>query len=132
MTCHPNRTHRGRDLPQSQGLLIRRIGRSISASVRVALACPCRPPPTRTQGSGFAKNGRLEGSPESVRHGSAKVLARVARSDDVDARDYTFRAWTQVETAAAEHDWLNEGLLIGVGGRQGEESPTTPTPSVAT
>jgi Protein of unknown function (DUF3237) len=67
---------------------------------------------------------------QSVRHGSAEVLARVARSDDVDAREYTFRAWTQVETAAAELDWLNEGLFIGVGGRQGEESPTTPTPSV--
>jgi muconolactone delta-isomerase len=54
---------------------------------------------------------------QSVRHGSAEVLARLARGDDVNASEYTFRAWTQIETAAAELDWLNKGIFIAVGGR---------------
>jgi muconolactone delta-isomerase len=53
-----------------------------------------------------------------VRHGSAEVLARLARGEDVDAREYTFRASTQIETAAPELDWLNKGVFIAVGGRR--------------
>jgi muconolactone delta-isomerase len=53
-----------------------------------------------------------------VRHGSAEVLARLARGEDVDASEYTFRASTQIETAAADLDWLNKGVLVSVGGRQ--------------
>jgi muconolactone delta-isomerase len=54
---------------------------------------------------------------QSVRHGSEEVLARLARGDDVDASEYTFRTSTQIETAAAELDWLNKGIFIAVGGR---------------
>lgn len=54
----------------------------------------------------------------SVRHGSAEVLARLARGEDVDAREYTFRTSTQIETAAPALDWLNKGVFISVGGRQ--------------
>ena len=54
----------------------------------------------------------------SVRHGSAEVLARLARGEDVDAGEYTFRTSTQIEAAAAGLDWLNKGVFIGVGGRQ--------------
>src|SRR5438309_2879628 len=54
----------------------------------------------------------------SVRHGSAEVLARLARGEDVDASEYTFRASTQIETAAPRLDWLNKGIFISVGGRQ--------------
>jgi len=53
-----------------------------------------------------------------VRHGSPEVLARLARSDDVDANEYTFRTSTQIETAAPELDWLNKGVFIAVGGRR--------------
>jgi muconolactone delta-isomerase len=53
-----------------------------------------------------------------VRHGSAEVLARLARGEDVDASEYTFRTSTQIETAAAELDWLNKGVFVSVGGRQ--------------
>jgi muconolactone delta-isomerase len=53
-----------------------------------------------------------------VRHGSAEVLARLARGEDVDASEYTFRTSTQIETAAPQLDWLNRGVFIGVGGRQ--------------
>jgi hypothetical protein len=54
----------------------------------------------------------------SVRHGSAEVLARLGRGEDVDAGEYTFRTSTQIETAAPELDWLNKGVFVGVGGRQ--------------
>jgi len=53
-----------------------------------------------------------------VRHGSAAVLARLDRGDDVDASEYTFRTSTQIETACRELDWLNKGVFISVGGRQ--------------
>jgi muconolactone delta-isomerase len=53
-----------------------------------------------------------------IRHGSPDVLARLARGEDVDASEYTFRTSTQIETAAAELDWLNKGVFVSVGGRQ--------------
>ena len=53
-----------------------------------------------------------------VRHGSAEVLARLGRGEDVDASEYTFRTSTQIETAAPRLDWLNKGIFISVGGRQ--------------
>ena len=53
-----------------------------------------------------------------VRHGSAAVLARLARGEDVDPSEYTFRTSTQIETAAPGLDWLNKGVFISVGGRQ--------------
>ena len=54
----------------------------------------------------------------SVRHGSAEVLARLGRGEDVDAGEYTFRTSTQIETGAPNLDWLNKGVFISVGGRQ--------------
>src|SRR5712671_322179 len=54
----------------------------------------------------------------SMRHGSADVLARLARGEDVDASEYTFRTSTQIQTAAPALDWLNKGVFISVGGRQ--------------
>src|SRR5882724_9173747 len=54
----------------------------------------------------------------SVRHGSADVLERLARGQDVDASEYTFRTSTQIETAAPALEWLNKGVFISVGARQ--------------
>lgn len=54
----------------------------------------------------------------SVRHGSADVLARLARGEDVDPAQYTFRASTKIETAAPGLEWLNKGVFISVGARQ--------------
>ena len=54
---------------------------------------------------------------QGVRHGSAEVLARLGRGEDVDASEYTFRTSTQIETAAPRLDWLNRGIFISVGGR---------------
>jgi hypothetical protein len=53
-----------------------------------------------------------------VRHGSAEVLERLARGEDVDASEYIFRTATQIETAAPGLDWLNKGIFISVAGRQ--------------
>jgi hypothetical protein len=53
-----------------------------------------------------------------VRHGSAEVLARLGRGEDVDAAEYTFRTATRIETAAPEFDWMNKGVFISVGGRR--------------
>jgi len=53
-----------------------------------------------------------------IRHGSAEVLGRLARGDDVDAREYVFRTSTQIETASRDLDWLNKGVFIGVAGRR--------------
>jgi hypothetical protein len=55
-----------------------------------------------------------------VRHGSADVLARLSRGEDVDPSEYTFRTSTQIETAAPDLDWLNKGVFISVAGRQPE------------
>jgi Protein of unknown function (DUF3237) len=54
----------------------------------------------------------------AVRHGSADVLARLARGEDVDPGEYTFRTSTEIETAVPELDWLNKGVFIGVAARQ--------------
>ena len=54
----------------------------------------------------------------SVRHGSAEVLARLGRGEEVDPSEYTFRAATQIVTAAPALDWLNKGVFISVGGRR--------------
>jgi Protein of unknown function (DUF3237) len=53
-----------------------------------------------------------------VRHGSAEVLGRLARGDDVDASEYVFRTSTQIETASRDLDWLNKGVFISVAGRR--------------
>jgi Protein of unknown function (DUF3237) len=55
---------------------------------------------------------------QGVRHGSRDVLARLARGEDVDASEYTFRTSTRIETAHEQLDWLNKGVFISVGGRQ--------------
>jgi hypothetical protein len=55
---------------------------------------------------------------QRVRHGSAEVLARLGRGEEVDASEYVFRTSTQFETTASEFDWLNKGVFISVAGRQ--------------
>jgi hypothetical protein len=53
-----------------------------------------------------------------VRHGRTEVLERLARGEDVDATEYTFRTSTRIEAAAPDLDWLNRGVFITVGGRK--------------
>lgn len=54
----------------------------------------------------------------SVRHGPADVLESLGRGEEVDADRYTFRAATQIETAAPDLDWMNKGVFVSVGGRR--------------
>ena len=54
----------------------------------------------------------------SVRSGDPDVLARLAGDEEVDPSEYTFRASTQIETAAPAFRWLNDGVFISVGARQ--------------
>ncbi len=53
-----------------------------------------------------------------MRHGTAEVLARLGRGEEVDASEYVFRTSTQIETGSTDFDWLNKGVFISVGGRQ--------------
>ena len=62
-----------------------------------------------------------------VRHGNADVLERLARGEDVDASEYTFRTSAQIETAAPALDWLNKGVFISVGAAGPAPSSTKPT-----
>jgi hypothetical protein len=55
---------------------------------------------------------------QGVRHGSAEVLTRLSRGEEVDASEYVFRTSTQIETAASDLDWLNKSVFVSVGGRQ--------------
>jgi Protein of unknown function (DUF3237) len=55
---------------------------------------------------------------QGVRHGSAEVLARLSRGEEVDASEYVFRTVTQIETAADAVGWLNKGVFISVAGRR--------------
>ena len=55
-----------------------------------------------------------------VRHGSAEVLARLARGENVDPSEYTFRTSTQIEASSQQLDWLNKGVFISVGGRHAD------------
>ena len=54
-----------------------------------------------------------------VRHGSAEVLARLARGEDVDAeRVHLPHRDRRSRPPPRELDWLNKGVFISVGGRQ--------------
>ena len=53
-----------------------------------------------------------------TRHGSQEVLARLARGDDLNASEYTFRTATEIQTAESPLNWLNKGVFISLGGRQ--------------
>ncbi|TQS43996.1 DUF3237 family protein [Cryptosporangium phraense] len=54
---------------------------------------------------------------ESVRHGPADVLARLARGEAVEPSEYVFRAATRIRTSSVALDHLNRGVFVTVGGR---------------
>jgi hypothetical protein len=55
---------------------------------------------------------------QGIRHGSAEVIARLSRGEEVNASEYVFRTSTQIETAAPDLDWLNKAVCLSVAGRQ--------------
>ena len=54
---------------------------------------------------------------QGLRHGPPEVIARLARGEDVDPREYYFRTAMRFETGAAARLRLNTVLAIGFGRR---------------
>jgi hypothetical protein len=55
---------------------------------------------------------------DGFRHGPADVLAKLAKGEPVDPRDYYLRILPRFETAAKPFEWLNRVLAVGSGVRQ--------------
>lgn len=54
---------------------------------------------------------------QGIRHGPPDVLARLAAGEAVDSDTYYFRTALRFETGAADLDWLNRLIAIGIGTR---------------
>jgi Protein of unknown function (DUF3237) len=57
-------------------------------------------------------------SSEGLRHGPPAVMARLARGEAVDAKDYYFRTLMRFETGDPALAWLNRILAIARGARE--------------
>jgi hypothetical protein len=53
-----------------------------------------------------------------LRHGPPAVMEALNRGETVDPADYYFRLSGIFETAAANYDWLNRIIAIGMGDRR--------------
>lgn len=60
----------------------------------------------------------IQVSSRGLRHGPPDVLARLAAGELVDSSAYYFRTALRFETGAADVDWLNRVIAIGIGARQ--------------
>ncbi|MBD0270553.1 MAG: DUF3237 domain-containing protein [Acetobacteraceae bacterium] len=52
-----------------------------------------------------------------IRTGAPDALARLGRGEAVPPEDYYFRTAVRFETGAAELDWMNKVIAVGVGQR---------------
>jgi hypothetical protein len=52
-----------------------------------------------------------------VRHGPEEVMRRLAAGEDVDPREYYFRASPSFSAPAGKYDWLNRHLFLCTGTR---------------
>ena len=52
---------------------------------------------------------------QALRHGPAEVIARIARGDSVDPREYYFRAVMRFYTSAPRIGWLNNMFAVATG-----------------
>lgn len=55
-----------------------------------------------------------------LRHGPTTVMAELAKGNRVDPAAYYFRINGTFETAAANYDWLNRIVAVGVGDRRAD------------
>jgi hypothetical protein len=55
-----------------------------------------------------------------LRHGPPQIMAKIAKGEEVDPASYYFRMTAQFETAAANYDWINRILAVGVGHRRSD------------
>lgn len=51
------------------------------------------------------------------RHGSAEVIAAIARGEDVDPTTYYMRTHARLETGDPRYVWVNRTLFVGTGAR---------------
>lgn len=56
-----------------------------------------------------------------LRHGPEHTMARLAKGEPVNPRDYYFRTTARLETAAPKYVWLNRIIVVGSGMRHGDE-----------
>lgn len=56
-----------------------------------------------------------------LRHGPEHTMARLAKGEPVNPKDYYFRTSAQFETASPRYGWLNHLIVVGSGLRHGEE-----------
>lgn len=55
---------------------------------------------------------------QGYRHGSAEVLAALARGEDVDPATYFFHTFMRFETGAPRLEWLNKIMAVTVAERK--------------
>ncbi len=54
------------------------------------------------------------------RHGTADVMAELAKGAEVDPAKYYFRVYLQFETSSSLYSWLNRTLAVGYAARLGK------------
>lgn len=52
-----------------------------------------------------------------IRHGSAEIMARIAKGEAVDPGSYYFRTVPRFSTSAPRYEWLNRIIAVGIGHR---------------
>jgi len=57
---------------------------------------------------------------QGVRHGPPDVLDRIEKGEVVDPTSYYFRTNPLFETSAANYDWINRIVAVGIGHRQAD------------
>ncbi len=57
---------------------------------------------------------------QGVRHGPPEVIERIEKGEVVDPTSYYFRIAPLFETAAAQYDWINRIVAVGIGHRQAD------------
>jgi Protein of unknown function (DUF3237) len=57
---------------------------------------------------------------QGVRHGPPDVVERIEQGEVVDPTSYFFRTASFFETAAAQYEWLNRVVAVGIGHRQAD------------
>jgi uncharacterized protein DUF3237 len=55
-----------------------------------------------------------------IRHGPPDVVARIEKGEAVDPASYYFRINPLFETAAANYDWINRVVAVGIGYRRAD------------
>lgn len=56
-----------------------------------------------------------------MRHGSAEVMARISKGEIPPPSDYYLRIAPSFVTSAAQYDWLNRIVAIGIGHRRPDD-----------